>query len=87
MSFSKVTVADLGASASPDSAVRLKLEIFPLCLVSLLVDDRQECKSFDDIRINIPETEEIADFLLGSGRGNALDVNNVASRHDCLFDW
>lgn len=33
------------------------------------------------IRINIPETEEIADFLLSSRRGDALDVNNVASRH------
>lgn len=33
------------------------------------------------IRINIPETEEIADFLLSSRRGDALDVNDVASRH------
>lgn len=30
VSFSKVTVADLGALASPDSAVKLRLEIFPL---------------------------------------------------------
>lgn len=35
--------------------------------------------------IDIPETEEIADFLLGRRGGNALDINNVVSRHDGVF--
>lgn len=54
---------------------------------SLVIMIRVEKNAMTMIRINIPETEEIADFLLSSRRGDALDMNNVASRHDCSFDW
>jgi hypothetical protein len=56
VSFSKVTVADLGPFVSLDSGVTEIEVIFPLNLLGL----------FKSIGPHIPEREEIADFLFRS---------------------
>jgi hypothetical protein len=67
VSFSKVTLADLEASAASDSGVTEMLVILPLKGVNMFPEIILDAYS--------PEAEEVLDLLLASLVGDPFDVN------------
>ena len=80
-SFSKVTVADLGASGSPETGVTEMEVILPL------YSSQSRRRSGDISSVILPEAKEVLDFLLRGGGRDARDMDCAAFRHDNDEMW